>query len=98
MSQRYFQELHNTAATMRSDAERVPMRQYVKMLTAKSKRKALSYLQEFLDEVFSAEGACRFFRTFLLRFAFDSNGSGEDGFYNAAWIPALVPVETRRYR
>jgi hypothetical protein len=45
---------------------------------------------EFLSKVFASEGASRFFKTFLLRFLFDSSGkSAEDCSTTLAFAPAL---------
>jgi hypothetical protein len=50
---------------------------YVPDFKAKSKSRAGSHAMEFLSRVFSADGASRFFKTFLLRYLFDSN-AGDD--------------------
>lgn len=94
MSQRYYQELHNTLPPERREWARVPMRQYVNTVKSRTKSIANSYLQEFLDDVFSAEGASRFFKTFLLRFLSDANGSSEDGLRKL--LPAYVLATTPR--
>lgn len=79
MSQRYFQELHNTLSSPeRGRVTRVSMRAYVHTLKARCQSMAKSHLSEFLAEVFSAEGASRFFKTFLQRFLSDANKSGGD--------------------
>lgn len=45
---------------------------------AKSKSRANSHVLEFLSRVFASDGASRFFKTFLLRFLFDSNAQSSD--------------------
>lgn len=90
MSQRYFQELHKTASAERRESARVPLRHYANTMKSEMKSKVTSHLREFLDEVFSAERSCRFFRTFLLRFAFDSNGSSDDSGYQFQSAYALA--------
>jgi hypothetical protein len=78
MSQRYFQELHNTLSPEHKASGRVPLRQYVHSLKARSQSMANSSMREYLDEVFSAEVSCRFFKTFLLRFISDGSKSAGD--------------------
>lgn len=61
------------------DKERLPLPNYfVPNLKAKSKSRAASHAMEFLSRVFSSDGASRFFKTFLLRFLFDSSGQSSD--------------------
>lgn len=63
---------------------------FVPNFKAKSKSRANSHVMEFLSRVFSNDGASRFFKTFLLRFLFDSSGkSSEDG------SARLMPCVTR---
>lgn len=45
---------------------------YVPQDKAKRKSRAVLHQMEFLSDVFANEGASRFFKTFLLRFLFDS--------------------------
>ncbi len=78
MSQRFYQTLQQTAQVERGEPQRVSVRRYIHTLQARTKSMVSSHLSEFLNGVFSAEDSCRFFRTFLLRFAFDSNKSGDD--------------------
>lgn len=92
VSQRFFQELHNTIPAERNPSAKVPMRAYAKTLKAMMQIQAISYLHEFLDEVFSAERACRFFRTFLQRFVSDSNGSSDGSLGHYAPVYALAVV------
>ncbi len=95
MSQRYFQELHRTAANTaeRKASLRVPLRQYVSTLKAKTLTIANSHIREFLDEVFSSEEACRFFRTLLQRFVSDSNKAGDDSLGRLAPVYALATIQ-----
>jgi hypothetical protein len=62
------------------DTQHIPLHQhYVPNFKAKSKSRAASHAMEFLSRVFASEGASRFFKTFLLRFLFDSGSkSSED--------------------
>ena len=86
----YYRELHNTASAQeRGQAGRIPMRHYAHTFKARAQCMVNSYLQEFFEGVFSAEGSCRFFRTFMQRFVSDSNGKGDD---SNRMTPALVPV------
>jgi hypothetical protein len=50
----------------------------------KSRSQASSHLMEFLNRVFSNDGASRFHKTFILRFAFDSNKTPDDSTGRAA--------------
>ncbi len=92
MAQKFFQDLVNARKTERGEAPRASARRYQDTLKTRSKIIASSYLWEFLDEVFSAEKACRFFRTFISRFVSESNGSSEDGLCNVAPVYALAKV------
>lgn len=51
---------------------------YVSQDKAKRKSRALFHQLEFLSAVFANEGAGRFFKTFLLRFLFDSGKTSAD--------------------
>ncbi len=68
-----FHDVSASAAGMKS--ERVPLHQFFDNRQRTSKSTAGSHHLEFLHRVFSAEGANRFFKTFLLRFLSDSNKS-----------------------
>lgn len=58
---------------------RTPLHQhYVPNFKSKSKSRANALVQEFLSRVFASDGASRFFKTFLLRFLFDSSGKSSD--------------------
>jgi hypothetical protein len=67
----------------------VPLHQhYVPNFKGKSKSRAASHNMEFLSRVFASDGASRFFKTFLLRFLFDSGkASSED--CSAGMTPAV---------
>jgi hypothetical protein len=62
------------------DGQHTPLHQfYVPNFKSKSKSRAHSHAMEFLSRVFANDGASRFFKTFLLRFLFDSGSqSSED--------------------
>lgn len=68
------------AALPTVDRVKMPLHQYyVPNFKAKSKSRAASHALEFLSKVFASEGASRFFKTFLLRFLFDTGKqSSED--------------------
>lgn len=68
-----------------------PLHQYyVPNFKSKSKSRAASYAMEFLSRVFANDGASRFFKTFLLRFLFDSGSkSSEDCSAMLRLSPAL---------
>ncbi|WP_303674462.1 hypothetical protein [Vampirovibrio chlorellavorus] len=51
---------------------------YVPQDKAKRKSRAQLHQLEFLSAVFAQEGANRFFKTFLLRFLFDSGKTAAD--------------------
>ncbi len=64
----------NAAASAVSSG-RLPVpayRFYVPQDKAKRKSRAAFHQHEFLSDVFASDGASRFFKTFLLRFLFDS--------------------------
>jgi hypothetical protein len=60
-------------------ADRIqPHQYYVPNAKAKSKSRAASHAMEFLSRVFANDGASRFFKTFLLRYLFDSGSASSD--------------------
>jgi hypothetical protein len=62
-----------SATAARNSLAPVPAyRFYVPQDKAKRKSRAILHQLEFLSDVFANEGANRFFKTFLLRFLFDS--------------------------
>lgn len=66
---------------MLRDGDRFPLHQYyVPNLKAKSKSRAASHAMEFLSRVFTSDGASRFFKTFLLRFLFNSGNTTSDDY------------------
>lgn len=68
-----FQPLKQKASLPPLAGERMPLHQYyVPNFKSKSKSRAASHNLEFLSKVFASEGASRFFKTFLLRFLFDT--------------------------
>lgn len=69
---------------------KILIHQYLENRKSTTKMKATSHLMEFLTRVFSAEGASRFFKIFLLRFLTDSSStSGDDSLRSPALIAAL---------
>lgn len=90
MTERALQTTIKTKAALPSQGRvRMPLHQYyVPNLKAKSKSRATSHALEFLSKVFASEGASRFFKTFLLRFLFDTTQqSSED---HATMQPAMA--------
>lgn len=73
-------KLKPTAMLAPRDEQRMPPlhQYYVPNFKSKSKSRANSYTMEFLSQVFASEGASRFFKTFLLRFLFDSGSQSSD--------------------
>ncbi|MCE3234903.1 MAG: hypothetical protein K0Q50_1083 [Vampirovibrio sp.] len=69
-----------TALLSPRDEQRMPPlhQYYVPNFKSKSKSRAASYNMEFLSRVFASDGASRFFKTFLLRFLFDSGSKSSD--------------------
>jgi hypothetical protein len=55
---------------------------YVPNDKGKRKSRAVSHNKEFLSRVFAREGASRFFKTFLLRFLFDSGKKSAEDYSN----------------
>ncbi len=80
MTHTAFQPFKGKASLPPMDGDRMPSHQYyVPNFKAKSKSRAASHTMEFLSKVFASEGASRFFKTFLLRFLFDTGKqSSED--------------------
>lgn len=64
------------------DGERILSQQYyVPDFKSKSKSRAASHKLEFLSKVFASEGASRFFKTFLLRFLFDTGKQSSEDYF-----------------
>jgi hypothetical protein len=67
---------------------KILIHQYAENRKSKTTSKAACHLMEFLNRVFSSEGASRFFKTFLLRFLFDSSNTGDDSLRTPALLAA----------
>jgi hypothetical protein len=72
------QDIRKPFSTAPSLTERIPNHVFFVNRNAISKSKMMNHQLEFLHQVFSSEGASRFFITFLMRFMQDNNGSSDD--------------------
>ena len=83
MTSNAFQPFRTKASLPPLAGERTPLHlHYVPDFKSRSKSRATSHNLEFLSKVFASEGASRFFKTFLLRFLFDTGKKqpSEDSF------------------
>jgi hypothetical protein len=72
-------ETHTALSGLNRAGQHTPLHQfYVPNFKSKSKSRAHSHAMEFLSRVFTNDGASRFFKTFLLRFLFDSGSSSSE--------------------
>lgn len=90
MTESLFQTIHKGKAALPTmDRVKMPLHQYyVPNLKSKSKSRAASHTLEFLSKVFASEGASRFFKTFLLRFLFDTGKQSSEDY--ATIMPAMA--------
>lgn len=79
MAQQFVPHKHSTLPIVQKASGRIPLQQYyVPHQKNKIKSRAFSHVMEFLTRVFCAEGASRFFKTFMLRFVSGSDKGCDD--------------------